>query len=455
MPKKILVFAGGGFFGNALIVAGITAMFFRYPEATGVYFGYRQPVVAAESKVLAAETSRNQFVNGNILATVLKPFSLESLFVVNATSPQTYAKAVPSVLGSRGLTGANGTNGKNGLSGPTGLIGPIGPQGPKGSTGSTGANGIDGTSGTNTGDQIITLTGDISGSGTSGITTIIGSGKVTTANLASANISQFTNNSGYITGLSWGGITGTLSNQTDLQAALNLKANTSDLTITLTGDITGSGTGSFATTIGTGKVTNANLVNSALTITPGTGLTGGGSVSLGGATTLGLASSNISQFTNNSNYLTTNQTITLSGDLSGSGTTAITGTIGSGAVTLGKLANLAANSIIGNNTSSATTPIALTAAQVKSLLSIANIDVSGLGTLSTQNASGIAITGGTAVGFTGFGIRSSGTGAFDLTINNTENLTAGRILTITTGNAARTLTLTGDANITGTNTGDN
>ena len=88
-------------------------------------------------------------------------------------------------------------------------------------------------------------------------------------------------------------------------------------------------------------------------------------------------------------------------------------------------------------------------------LSIANTDVSGLGTMSTQNSSGVSITGGTATGLSGLGIRSIGTGSYDLTIANTENLTAGRTLTITLGNAARTLTLTGDASITGTNTGDN
>ena len=129
--------------------------------------------------------------------------------------------------------------------------------------------------------------------------------------------------------------------------------------------------------------------------------------------------------------------------------------IASGAVTLGKMANLAANSIIGNNTGSAATPVALTSTQVKTLLSIANTDVSGLGTMSTQNSSGVSITGGTATGLSGLGIRSIGTGSYDLTIANTENLTAGRTLTITLGNAARTLTLTGDASITGTNTGDN
>ncbi len=55
-------------------------------------------------------------------------------------------------------------------------------------------------------------------------------------------------------------------------------------------------------------------------------------------------------------------------------------------VTLAKMAALAANSIIGNNTGSPLTPIALTAAQVKSLLSIAAGDVSGLAAVATSGS---------------------------------------------------------------------
>lgn len=80
-------------------------------------------------------------------------------------------------------------------------------------------------------------------------------------------------------GGTWGSITGTLSSQTDLQTALNAKANlsgatftgsisatnlsgtnTGDQTITLTGDATGSGTGSFAVT-----VSNAAVIAKVLT----------------------------------------------------------------------------------------------------------------------------------------------------------------------------------------------
>ncbi len=49
-----------------------------------------------------------------------------------------------------------------------------------------------------------------------------------------------------------------------------------------------------------------------------------------------------------------------------------------GHITLARMANLAANSFIGNNTGSAATPVALTVAQAKTLLSIGQSDVTNL-----------------------------------------------------------------------------
>jgi hypothetical protein len=57
---------------------------------------------------------------------------------------------------------------------------------------------------------------------------------------------------------------------------------------------------------------------------------------------------------------------------------AVATTIAAGAVSLAKMANLAANSFVGNNTASPATPIALTATQAKALLAIGQSDVSGL-----------------------------------------------------------------------------
>ena len=76
--------------------------------------------------------------------------------------------------------------------------------------------------------------------------------------------------------------------------------------------------------------------------------------------------------------------ITMSGDaMLNTSTGALT--ISNAAVGLPKLANLNANTMLGNNTGVAATPMALTAAQVKALLSIAASDIAGLGALATAS----------------------------------------------------------------------
>jgi hypothetical protein len=68
--------------------------------------------------------------------------------------------------------------------------------------------------------------------------------------------------------------------------------------------------------------------------------------------------------------------------------------IQAGAIALSNMANLAASSIIGNNTGSPATPLALSASQVKSLLAIAQADVSGLTTSSIPTFAGLTLSSG-------------------------------------------------------------
>lgn len=83
---------------------------------------------------------------------------------------------------------------------------------------------------------------------------------------------------------------------------------------------------------------------------------------------------------------TGDQTITLTGDVTGSGTGSFAATIANDAVSNVKLANMAANTIKGNNTGGSADPVDLTVAQTKTLLAISSSDVSGLGSLATASS---------------------------------------------------------------------
>lgn len=117
-----------------------------------------------------------------------------------------------------------------------------------------------GLTGTNSGDQTITLSGDVGGAGTSAITTTIGAGAVTLAmqaNMATASV-VYRKTAG--------------SGAPEVQALATLKTdlgltgtNSGDQTITLTGDVTGSGTGSFAATLANSGVSAASYTNASVT----------------------------------------------------------------------------------------------------------------------------------------------------------------------------------------------
>lgn len=77
----------------------------------------------------------------------------------------------------------------------------------------------------------------------------------------------------------------------------------------------------------------------------------------------------------------------------------------------------------------------------------------GLGTIATQNASAVAITGGSATGLLNLSVLDTDA-SHSLIFEVGSNLTVNRTLTFTTGDADRTLTLSGDATLSGTNTGD-
>jgi hypothetical protein len=236
--------------------------------------------------------------------------------------------------------------------------------------------------------------------------------------------------------VAWGTVTGTLSAQADLQGALNLKAPLASPTFTGSVNLPTPSTGDTSTLGATTAWVRAQNYLTAAPVTSVFGRTGVVAATTGDYTAAqitnaldstgsysnpvwltALAWSKItgaptfadtagaysnpawitalawSKITSAPSFLTGNQTITLSGDVTGSGATNIATTVADGAVTLAKLANLTANSILCNNTGSSAVPLACTAAQIKTLLAVSASDVSGLApsaTIDATNASNIS-----------------------------------------------------------------
>jgi hypothetical protein len=146
----------------------------------------------------------------------------------------------------------------------------------------------------------------------------------------------------------------------------------------------------------------------------------------------------------------------LTGDVTASGTGSVTATIAADAVTNAKLANMAANTLKGNNTGGSANPADLTVSQVKSLLAISTSDVSGLGTLATQSGTFSGTSSGTNTGDNAVNSLYSGlvtnqthsgdaTGATVLTIAN-DAVTYAKMQNASAGNVvlARAASTSGD-----------
>lgn len=113
-----------------------------------------------------------------------------------------------------------------------------------------------GITGSNSGDQTITLTGDVTGAGTGSFAATIAANAVTNTKLAQIPTQTFKGR----TSAGTGNVEDLTIAQT--KALLNLTGtNSGDQTITLTGDVTGTGTGSLGATIGSGVVTYSKIQN--------------------------------------------------------------------------------------------------------------------------------------------------------------------------------------------------
>jgi len=261
-------------------------------------------------------------------------------------------------------------------------------------------------------------------------------GGITTASLnAGAGAIQTT---GAISGATFNGLTptslatgfsiagGTASKTLTLSDNATLSgSNTGDQTITLTGDVTGTGTGSFGATIANNAVTFGKMQNvSAANRLLGRATAGSGLI----------------------------EEITVGGDLTQSGSNF---TVNNGAVNFGKMANLAANSIIGNNTGSAATPTALSISDVRNLLSLNSVENTALTTW--PGSANITTLGTIGTGTWNASAIADDKLASALTGKTYNGLTPTSLATgfsIAGGTASKTLTLSDNATLSGTNSGD-
>lgn len=304
-------------------------------------------------------------------------------------------------------------------------------------------------SGTNTGDQTITLTSDVTGSGTGSFATTISAGVVTNAKLANMTAPTFK-------GRTTAG-TGSPEDLTVTQATAMLNVMTGDSgSGGLKGLVPAQSTGDAAKVLygdATWKTPNAGTVTT-VSIVTANGVSG----SVANPTTtpaITLTLGAITPTTVNGLTITTSAggTLTILGGktLTSNNNLTLNGTDGS-AIQFGTGGTVAYHS----------EKLSVFASTTSAELAGTINDESGSGllvfndtpTLLTPTLTNPVSTGGSVVALNTFGMRSTGTGAFDLRVRNTENLTANRTLTVVMGDQDRTLTFNGNATISGTNSGD-
>jgi len=279
--------------------------------------------------------------------------------------------------------------------------------------------------------------------------------------VSGSNVSQFNNDSGYLTSATTPKAFATASVDgvhllADTSAGALIFASSSGQGLTISGNASND-----TITFGLSAIPNASLANSAVTVTAGNGLTDGGSVSLGGSTTLNIGAG--THITVNANDVAVNTT-TLIPAISGSIFTHVSGDItistdGVAAISNGVIVNADVNAaaaidytklnfagsgfVSASSLSSATQG---TAVLTTNGVAGSTVDL-GLETGDSPQFVNLTLTGDAAVNG---GDLTTSAATFNLVNSNATTVNfAGAATTLNIGNAAGTTTISGNAIVQG------
>jgi hypothetical protein len=314
--------------------------------------------------------------------------------------------------------------------------------------------------------QTITLSGDVTGSGTTAITTAISNQAVTYAkiqNVASDRLLGRITTAGTVQELT----------PTQVRTLLNVADGANNYTHpNHSGDVVSIGDGATTisnqavtyakiqnvtadrilgriTTTGTAQELTATQVRTLLNVANGANNYvhpnhSGDVVSVGdGATTISDNAVTNNKFRQSVGFSVVGKTATGTGNVadivatadgvlrrSGTGNvefgTLVTGNIGDSQVTLGKIANIGANTILGNNTGGAAAPIALTAAQVRTLLNVSD------GATTYTAGTGLELVGNT-FNLTGQALELNNLNVTGIIVRRSDGVFFGRTLSAGAG----------------------
>lgn len=294
-----------------------------------------------------------------------------------------------------------------------------------------------------TGNQTITLSGDVTGSGTTAITTTIGAGAVTNDMLAGSialtklSITGTPDGTKFLRDDGTWQVPGGGGTVTSVGLSLPAIFSVSGSPVTGSGTLTGSLATQVANTVWAGPATGVDAA----------------------PTFRALVAADIPSHNQAWSTITSTPT-TLSGygitDAQGldSDLTALAGLSGTGIIARTASATFTERTLSGTSNRITVTNGDGVSGNPTFDIGSDVVTLTGSQTLTSKVLTAPDINGGTADALTSLGIRSTGSGAFDLTFANSENLTAGRTLTVAVNDADRTLTVAGNATVSGTNTGD-